>query len=180
MISLVAVFATLLIRSSLVRSQNTTATCVAGFEWVRILSSSSARPLICQLQTFNSLGQSPCLITAYLWEPCYALNRKQRSLQFRGPQTHSSRVRGHCGEVRRRIRISRARQSLQFQQVPLQYRVVLDASRLCRVPRTRARYLLVRPITQPHRCTSSTSRRWPQYRTNCSAVDEDAYVPNSV
>ena len=34
MISLASVFAALLVQSSLVRSQNTTATCEAGFEWV--------------------------------------------------------------------------------------------------------------------------------------------------
>ena len=34
MISLAPVFAALLLQSSLVRSQNTTATCEAGFEWV--------------------------------------------------------------------------------------------------------------------------------------------------
>ncbi|TFK93365.1 hypothetical protein K466DRAFT_649975 [Polyporus arcularius HHB13444] len=123
MISLVAVFATLLIRSSLVRSQNTTATCVAGYEW-----------------TFNSLGQSPCLITAYLWEPCYALSQDivaklDEGFVYQGPVSPSSSNKCLCNTV--------------------SYST-LAACAVCQ-----GRGLAI--------------YSWPQYRTNCSAVDEDAY-----
>ena len=77
MISLAPVFAALLLQSSLVRSQNTTATCEAGFEWVSsTLSVDFCTYMLTFDQTFNSKGQSPCLITAWLWTPCYAISRE--------------------------------------------------------------------------------------------------------
>ncbi|RPD69423.1 hypothetical protein L226DRAFT_575588 [Lentinus tigrinus ALCF2SS1-7] len=87
MISLVAAFAALVVQSSLVGSQNTTAICEPGFEWM-----------------FNSMGQSPCLVTAWLWSPCYALSQDivsklDSGFVYQGPVSPSSSNKCLCNTV---------------------------------------------------------------------------------